>query len=313
MFYELWWNMRLRKFVLACCMIISVFLFVNGMLILSSESSRLIKNPYGEYEPLKKDHITEEYGTNPNNPVNLIVRGLDGEEVRSDVILLFNINPGEGKINILSIARDTKVQAKGKTTKMNALIGMGGERLTAEVVGKLTGLPIHYYLTLNFKGFRKLIDTLGGVEFNVPFNMNYDDPEQNLHIHLKKGKQVLNGKKAEQFVRYRKGNISGQGYRDGDIGRINMQQEFIKELIKQKQKLKYLSKIDDVYFILKENMSTNIEIGDIKSHLRDIMNIKYDEIKSFTIPGDSKYINNIWYFVCDEEKTKELVDSNFFK
>jgi len=107
------------------------------------------------------------------------------------------------------------VKVNGKYMKINALIGKGGEKMVIDMVEDITGLPVDYYVTLNFKGFREIVDTLGGVEINVPFDMDYDDPYQNLHIHLKKGKQVLDGKKAEQFVRYRKATTTGKVMRMG--------------------------------------------------------------------------------------------------
>jgi LCP family protein required for cell wall assembly len=247
-----------------------------------------------------------------NNPVNLLVLGLDGDGTRSDVILLANYMPGKNRVNILSITRDTKVIVKGKDAKINALVGMGGEKLIVSKVEQMTGLPIDYYLTMDFTGFRKIIDELGGVEINVPFDMHYDDPLQNLHIHLKKGRQVLDGRKAEQFVRYRKSNIPGQGYKDGDLGRIAAQQLFIRDLIKQKLSLKYISKIDDIYAILKEYTKTNIKLTDIMYYLKNF-NTKIEDIRTWTIPGDSTIIENIAYFIHDSKETLEIINNNFYK
>jgi len=196
--------------------------------------------------------------------------------------------------------------------KINALIGKGGEKMVIDMVEDITGLPVDYYVTLNFKGFREIVDTLGGVEINVPFDMDYDDPYQNLHIHLKKGKQVLDGKKAEQFVRYRKGNHNGEGYEDGDLGRIKMQQLFMREFVNQKLKLKYLLKADEIFYTLKKNMRTNIEIGDIRYFIKDIKNIKTPEINGYTLPGYSRYIGGQWFYIYDKKKTKELIEQNFY-
>lgn len=247
------------------------------------------------------------------DPVNLLVLGLDEYEERSDVMLLANFNPNNGRLNLLSLARDTRVQIGRRYTKINALVGIGGEELAIRKVEEFTGLPVSYYVTLNFEGFKKLIDILGGVEMNIKFNMNYDDPEQNLHIHLKKGKQVLNGEKAVQFVRYRKGNKPGTGYADGDLDRIKAQQKLIKALIEQKLKIKYLSKMDDIFDILKDHMRTNVEISDIHYYLPGISRIKFDEIKTFTIPGESVYRNRTWYYIHDEKRTRELIEKYFYK
>lgn len=301
--------------MLLTCAILSAALFIEGVYVLAfvyKDKADVPKiNKINETHTGRLRH--EESSIAQDEPVNLLVLGLDEEGVRSDVVIIMNYNPAEGKLNILSVARDTRVFVNGRAMKINALVTKGGEGLIAEEIEELTALPVHYYITLEFKGFRKMVDVLGGVEMDVPSNMNYDDPEQNLHIHLKKGKQILDGDKAEQFVRYRKGNRSGQGYTDGDIGRIKAQQEFIKALVDQKLKLKYLSKVDDIYFILKKYMKTNIEIGDIRYYLKGFKNIKYSGVKTYTLPGDSKYINHVWYFIHDPDLTQKLISDNFFR
>jgi len=234
-----------------------------------------------DYEIVKKPEIIDA------EPVNLLLLGLDKDRTRSDVIMLINFNPAKGKLNILSIARDTKVLLNGKPVKINSLIGTGGEEAVSRTVSEITGLPIHYYATLDFEGFKKIIDTLGGVEYEVPFDMDYDDPEQNLHIHLSSGLQVLDGDKAEQFVRYRK------GYTDADIGRIKAQQDFLKALINQKLKLRYLSKIDDIFYVLKDYMKTNIELKDINYYLKYINKVQNIEVNTYILPGEAEFSNNI--------------------
>jgi LCP family protein required for cell wall assembly len=239
--------------------------------------------------------------------------GLDKDGTRCDVIMLFNFEPGLSKLNLLSIARDTRVRKNGRYYKINALYSKGGEELVAEEVTELTGLPVHYYITVDFKGFRKIIDNLGGVEFYVPFRMNYDDPTQDLYIHLKKGMQLLDGDKAEQLVRYRKGNNTGQGYSEGDIGRMKMQQDFLKALIKQKMNLRYISRADDIFEILKKYVKTNITLTDIAQNLGSISKIKSDEIETFTMPGESRFIGDAWYFIYNGEDTLEVIEKNFYR
>ncbi|MBA1337218.1 MAG: Cell envelope-associated transcriptional attenuator LytR-CpsA-Psr, subfamily M [Firmicutes bacterium] len=278
-----------RKLVLVICIFIISVLFIDGLAILyyakEDMDTKIRGNNRNQIENNTRD--TRINNQQEGYPINLLILGLDGDGTRADVILLANYKPGKNSVNILSITRDTKVVVNGKTTKINALVGMGGEKLIISKVEDITGLPVNYYLTMDFVGFRKIIDGLGGVEIDVPFDMHYDDPAQNLHIHLNKGRQVLDGKKAEQFVRYRKGNISGQGYRDGDLGRIEAQQLFIRELVKQKFNLKYISKIDDIYAVLKEHTKTNIQLADIMYYLKNF-NIKIDEIKTWTIPGNPR-------------------------
>lgn len=299
------------------CAVLLLALFVNGLFFLSGAGNRspiATPVPLNDEESNKqteqladqvKSSITEDM------PVNLMVLGLDRDETRCDVIMLFHFIPSTSSLSIVSVARDTRVLSDGVYARINTLYSKGGEKRVARELTEITGLPVHYHITVDFKGFRKIIDALDGVEFNVPFRMNYDDPTQNLHIHLKKGLQVLNGKKAEQLVRYRKGNFKGQGYTEGDLGRIGMQQDFMKALIKQKLNIKYISRSQKIFSILQEYVKTNITFVDITQYIGSAAKIKYDEIKAFTIPGTSRMIRGKWYFIYDREKTAEMMKENF--
>ncbi len=311
--------MRTMKYMFTLCVILLLAMFSNGVYVLvHSKDAKPGKEPvpisyYQSEDPTWSSMEYSESRTGKEMPVNMIVLGLDEDETRSDVILLFNFEPGISRLNILSIARDTLVKTDGRYYKINALYSKGGEVLLANKVSEITGLPVHYYVTMNFKGFRKIIDTLGGIQFNVPFRMNYDDPTQKLHIHLKKGMQLLNGKKSEQLVRYRKGNYKGQGYTDGDIGRIKMQQDFIKALISQKLHFGYLSRTDDLFNILQKYVKTNVTISDISRYLGSIGKIKGDEINTQTLPGYSKMIEGAWYFIHDQDETENIISGGFYK
>jgi len=302
--------MKTRKIIFWITLTISIFLFVEGVYTLNILNDDNI-HYYTESTPLNRIRYNTR-ATNIDYSTNILVLGLDDEELRSDVIALINFNPVGEKINILSIARDTRVRTTGKYSKVNSLISKGGEELVVKEVEDITGLKVDYYMTLNFKGFREIVDVVGGVEIDVPMDMDYDDPIQKLHIHLKKGKQTLDGKKSEQFVRYRKGNYKGEGYDNGDIGRIEAQQVFFKEFINQKLKAKYVLKAGSILSILGENMSTNIEMDEIDFFVRQMNNIKVSNISTFTLPGESLYKNGIWYYVYNREKTNKIIEDNFY-
>ncbi|HHV99657.1 MAG TPA: LCP family protein [Clostridiaceae bacterium] len=322
--------MKLHKLIFVTCAILFCVLFFDGLLILNRTDKKNFGQGNKNYESTENNGLgNQENGNGVDNrtidfeqdessiwdeePVNLLVLGLDGDETRADAILLFNYGPSAGRLNILSIARDTRVIYKGKPMKTNALIGIGGERLIIKQVERMTGLKVDYYVTLNFEAFRKIIDVLGGVYVDVPMDMDYDDPVQNLHIHLRKGRQLLDGKKAEQYVRYRKGNNRNEGYDDGDLGRIKAQQALLKELIEQKLNWKYISKADEIFMILKDHMNTNIKIGDIRKYIGSAVNLKSEDVKVYTTPGKSVLINDIWYFIYNKKETRKLIDENFFK
>lgn len=305
--------MGLRRIILLLCVMLIVVMTVNGIFVLSNYGREIRHGKIDSNGFSNEARPEYESSMSKNPPVNLLLLGLDEEGVRTDVILLMNYDPVLSRLNLLSIARDTKVFVKGSNLKINALFSKGKEALIVEEIKQLTGLKADYYITMNFKGFRKVIDTLDGVMFKVPFDMDYDDPDQNLHIHLNKGLQRLNGKKAEQLVRYRKGNRQDEGYIDGDIGRIRMQQDFMKELLKQKLSWKYFAKADDIFAIFKDYFHTNIEIRDFTYFFPSIRNIKMGNINSYTLPGESIMDGKAWYFIADRDKTKEIIDNNFYK
>src|SRR5690606_29229750 len=131
-------------------------------------------------------------------------------------------------------------------------------------VSELLDINIKYYAFVDTSAFRKIIDLLGGVDYYVPVDMDYDDPVQGLHIHLKKGQQRLNGEQAEQFVRFRKPNRwtkEIRKYYDGsDLKRNEAQQQFLRELMRQKLTIQYLPKLTNVINTMFEHVQTNLSL-----------------------------------------------------
>ncbi|OQB11676.1 MAG: putative transcriptional regulator YvhJ [Firmicutes bacterium ADurb.Bin193] len=251
----------------------------------------------------------------PKNRANILVMGVDNAGIHTDTIMLISLDNVNKKVSILSIPRDTRIVHAGQYDKINHLYGYKGkEENTIEAVRKITGIPIHYYAVVDFKGFRNIIDVLGGVDFEVP-NVNnsggmfYTDPYQNLKISLKAGMQHLNGAEAEGLVRYRK------GYQDADLGRIKIQQEFIKELLKQKLQLKYLSKALDIYREIVKNTRTNYSIADAASHLITAKSMNPDSIETFSLPGyGGEAYTRYGYvscFIYNVSETEKIINEHF--
>ncbi len=257
--------------------------------------------------------------------INVLLIGVDDGGYRSDTIMLLSIDSYSSRINLMSIPRDTMVKPKGyATTKINALIGLGKElankgkisepeEFLIEQVKELTGIPIHYFVSIDFDGFKDIIDAVDGVDFNVPYDMSYDDPAQNLHIHLKAGQQHLDGQAAHDFVRFRHNNDgSAPGeYVLGDEGREYWQQEFLKELFNQKCTPKYISKIDDLFAVVKENVRTNYTMRDLIKHLGLVKTLNFDDVGSYVLPGEAQYISPLWWYINDADKTSELIKEVF--
>ena len=265
-----------------------------------------------------------------NEPVYVLVLGVNPP--LSDTIMLVGYNPESGEVSSLSIPRDTYIPDV-ITNKVNAVYSTNGgynkdsksanyekaEKAMLSQVEEITGIYADYYITLDTNALVEIIDAIGGVTVDVEINMKYDDPSQNLHINLKKGTQVLNGKQAEGYVRFRKNN-DGTGYPNGDIGRVAAQQKFIKAVIKQILKAENVTKIGNFIEIGMNNVKTNISLADAMQYVDDIANFDMNKLKMETLPkledpkklAKYKNANQACYF-WDEEKAKELCQELFFE
>ena len=243
--------------------------------------------------------------TKKKSEINALIVGTN--QNLTDTMMYVNYNVETGKVSMMSIPRDTYITNEYCVGhKLNSLYRGKNTQAFVEQIEELIGVDIDYYLIFDSKMLIDIVDKVGGVEVDVPVRMKYDDPTQNLHIDLKKGTQVLNGKQAEQFVRYRKGN-DGSGYARGDLQRTEVQQQFIKNFISTVLSAKNLTKIPDLINVALDNTDTNITAREALKYSTDVMKIDTSNISSCTAPGEAKYINNISYFVMDKEKTKELV------
>ncbi|HOQ01427.1 MAG TPA: LCP family protein [Acetivibrio clariflavus] len=305
--------MNMRKFFLIFSSVISSFMFILGVASLGYINFAEVSAD--EYNPNNSNIISDildTYKTVTEN-VNVLVLGGDKVAQNTDTMMLVNYNPTTAKINILSIPRDTKVRIKNKTSKINAAYPLGGGELAIESVSNLLGVDIDYYVYVDTSTFRKIIDILDGVDYYVPEDMDYDDPLQNLHIHLKKGQQRLNGEKAEQFMRFRqynRGKVT-KNYDGSDLKRIEAQQNFIRELIRQKVNIVYITKMNNILNVVFNNIDTNITLDEVLKLSKNINKVNADEITMLKLPGESAYINNIWYYEMDCEQASEIISQYF--
>ncbi|MCR4682198.1 MAG: LCP family protein [Clostridiales bacterium] len=173
---------------------------------------------------------TSENGETPES-YNFLVLGVDRVASLADTVMILSLKT-DGGISVVQLPRDIYVDREsagldgGGGIKLNSLYAaLGAERFAAFLSGSLC-VKIDYSLTVDTDVFADAVDAVGGVEIDVPEDMDYDDPEQDLSIHLKAGRQILNGRQAEGFVRYR------SGYATGDLGRLDAQKLFMKELLR---------------------------------------------------------------------------------
>ena len=190
----------------------------------------------------------------------------------TDTIMIGKYDPNSQKASLVSIQRDTFIGDNPKRAtaydKINSVYqGKNSEKILKEV-NELTGLNLKYYVAIDTKGLRELVDAIGGVEFYVPMDMKYDDTSQDLHINLKEGLQKLNGDQAEQVLRFRHNNDGttySSSYGTQDTGRMRTQRDFISALLKQTLKLSNISKIGELIDIANNNIETNMTTNQIFS------------------------------------------------
>ncbi len=276
-------------------------LFVSFLMIFAAFSgiycAKLFTTPYSSDIVGKLDEDTLDEVEISKEKCNILLMGTDKEGALTDVIMLAQIDAENSKVTVMSIPRDTRVKYKGSTMKINAVHATGFRKSEADgidaavlAVKELTGIPINHFVKINFAAFRDCIDALGGVEFDVPQNMNYDDPYQDLHIHLKKGVQILDGDKAEQLVRFRR-------YKNGDIDRIKVQQDFLHTLIDQKLHVKSVGKINKIYKIVSKNMDTSMTPDDAVQGAMQLLSVGKENIETIILPNDPQYIGDVSYVI----------------
>lgn len=242
---------------------------------------------------------------------NFVVAGVDEQGQRTDLILFCQYNDITKSLNVLQIPRDTRVESKRYDKKINSAYGTEKkEAALFEEIEDITGIVPDKYAIVSFKAFRELIDAIGGVEVNVPIRMYYHDPYQNLNIDLLPGKQLLDGKKAEMYMRFRQ-NDDGTGYKNGDIDRVAAQKEFYGLVADKLLSVKNVFKTHKILQIFKNNVKMNFTGEDVLSYIGKIPSFKMENIKIHTLPGEGKYIGGVSYFVHDVEATKKIIDENF--
>ena len=266
--------------------------------------------------------LAELFGHNEETLKNLdklYVLAMGESTGMSDTIIVCSYDPKTQEASMLSIPRDTFIgdsrRNANTSDKINAIYN-GGEspEKTVEAVNELTGLNIKYYVLIDTEGVVKLVNEIGGVEFNVPIDMKYDDATQNLHINLKAGMQKLNGEQVEQLVRFRHNNNGTSyslDYGNEDYGRMRTQRDVIIAIAKQTIQFKNVTEIGSIVDITKKYVKTNMNFNSLKDYIPYAVNLNTNNIKTKQLPGESERINGIWFFLADEDEIKEVVQELF--
>ncbi|MGL4847552.1 MAG: LCP family protein [Clostridium sp.] len=251
-----------------------------------------------------------------DSTVNILLLGMDVGNIkdpkdnsskRTDTIMVLNFNPSTKKVKLVSIPRDTMIKINGRRWKINAAYPVGGEEEIVKQVENLLKINVNYVANVNYTAFRDFIDAIGGVTVDIKHNMDYTDKSQNLRIKFKKGtREHLDGKKAEEFFRWRKNN-DGTGLAMGDLGRIENQQEFMKAVVNKCTSPTIVFRIPSILKVVEKNVKTNMSGGTMLKYAMKLISVS--DFEMITVKGTPEMLGGQSYYVFSEEKNKSLIQS----
>lgn len=236
---------------------------------------------------------------------NIVVLGTDDrvkedDPGRSDTLFVVMFDPKNKNVSLLSVPRDTRVRIPGHGwDKINHAYAFGGQKLTQQTTEELLGIQINNYVMVDFSGFEKLVDAIGGIDLDVEKDMYYYDDWDGFLIDLSAGKQHLDGKKAIQYVRYRD--------EDGDIGRIKRQQKFIMAVYEKIASAQILTKMPGLVSEITKMIKTDLpmtEMVSMGSALHGMIKEK-GGLQMATVPGTPEYLDEISYWIPDITDLRE--------
>ena len=243
---------------------------------------------------------------------NVLVLGLDdsanmdnAEEQRADAILLISMENATGRVRILNIPRDTWVQAaqnKGEM-RLTGVYAVGGAPLMVRTVNQMLDISIHQYVVIDLQTFGQIVNAIGGIDLYVEQNMDYEDPESGLAIHMRQGYRHLDGEGAEHYLRYRGGDL-------GDLGRTQRQQKFVKAIYAKLLHVDTLLKVPRIAEILRQNVTTSAEMFDSVHIANVIRKLNSEPPRTIMLPGDfSRDDDTVW--IMDRAATDHIIHELF--
>lgn len=265
------------------------------ILLLVVGAAYLLIEYFTEAPSVSSDGISSDYEikegvTNGrhNGMYTFLVVGLDQVSGSTDTIMVGRLDAVNGTLNIINIPRDTLVDSPYEIKKINAIYPAGENSKNSdgitdlmEMIKNMVGFSIDNYAVINLQAAADIVDEIGGVDFDVPVNMQYDDPTQDLHIDINQGYQTLNGEQTVQVLRFR------ATYAGGDIQRISVQQDLFKALASQLLSLGSIPHLGDILDIVDENVVTSLSDDNIRFFIKEFLKLDKDNINFMTLPGNT--------------------------
>ncbi len=283
-----------------------IVLLVVLLLIVLAAAAVVILLQSDLAQPVSGDAL----GARKSGCSTILLAGTDAGGTRTDTIMLCTIDTKEERISLLSIPRDTLVNDSYAVPKINGTYGVygGGEdgmEALMDAVQNLVGFRPDGYVLVDLDAFVEIVDLMGGVEFDVPMDMNYSDPAQSLTINLTKGLQTLNGEQAMGLVRFR------SGYALADLERVNVQRDFISACMDQWVTPGLALKAKDLLAVVTENVTTDLTSANLAWCAGAILRCDTAQIETNTLPGYAATWNGGSYYIIHPYDTVELVNEYY--
>lgn len=236
---------------------------------------------------------------------NILLYGVDNDAGGSDTNMLMRFDAVNKTVDVVSLPRDT-LMSNGH--KLNSSYNNGGTEKLRSNIEDMLGVPVDFYVSVDLKGFIALINQIGGVDFDVPEDMDYDDPYQDLHIHFKKGLQHLNGQQAMEVVRFRHNNDNTGYGGQQDLGRIGTQQAFLKTVAQKLMKLENVPAMAETFL---KYVKTDLTLGNLMWLANQALSMGgMDAISFATLPGDGAgWYKGMSVYALDPEQVLEMTNS----
>ena len=237
----------------------------------------------------------------------LLLAGTDDGEARTDTLMLLTLDQTARSIHLVSIPRDTLINGSYSVPKINGVYGIngGGEagmEMLLTRVQEIIGFAPDGYMLVDLNVFMSLVDALGGVEFDVPVDMFYNDPAQNLFIDLRAGKQTLNGEEAMGLVRFR------SGYADADLSRVQVQRDFLSAMLDQALSPKGWTKAPAMLQLLANHTQSDLTLANYLWLARTALLADRNAIAAATLPGNAAYLSGGSYYILDPASVAQTVN-----
>lgn len=246
-------------------------------------------------------------GARKDGSSTILLIGTDEGGTRTDTLMLMNVNTSTKQVSLVSIPRDTRVNGSYSVPKINGVYGIngGGEEgmeMLQQRVKESIGFWPDGYIMVNLDSFVDLVDLMGGVTFNVPQDMYYNDPSQDLYIDLKAGEQKLNGTEAMGLVRFR------SGYATADLGRVNVQRDFVSAAAQQWINPMLVFKTPQLVAWLGGNVETDLSVRELSWLAWAMLRCDLDNIQTETLPGEGTTISGGSYYLLDPYSVPDTVN-----